>query len=199
MATDLFLKLSRGGAPIKGECQDQPFQGMIQLQAFQMSSLALLTRPEKKVRPAASGPSPGWAEQKPAAVDDSVDEDACSFTVTKALDSSSTDLFLNYTQAQNPEKRKACLLRGTVYFRHDGPQPKVATPEGVSFLALDFYDMFVYDYSLEGNQEDPRPVEEVKFYFDKYMLTYKAPYLAAGMALKPPCCIGWDFNLGEPL
>jgi type VI protein secretion system component Hcp len=176
MAVDLFLKLSKSGAPIKGECQDLTFQGMIQLRSFQMSSLSLLAQ---------GGADAGG--------------DACSFTIKKLLDGSSTDLFLNYTQAQSPEKRKSCLLRGTVFVRSDGPQAKGTTPESVSFLALEFFDVFVYDYSLEGNQEDPRPVEEVKFYFDKYQMTYREPYAADGVSLKAPRCVGWNFEADAPL
>ena len=185
MAVNLFLKLSKSGAPIKGECQDAVFQGMIQLRSFQMSSLSLLAR----------GPASGAPDADAA----DAGGDACSFTVKKLLDESSADLFLNYTQAQSPEKRKSCLLRGTVYVRSDGPPAKGTSADAVSFLALEFSDVFVYDYSLEGNQEDPRPVEEVKFYFDKYKMTYREPYAADGVSLKPPRCVGWDFEASVAL
>lgn len=187
MAVNLFLKLTKSSAPIKGECQDAMFQGMIQLRSFQMSSLSLLAR----------GAAAGSPDSD--AADSDAGGDACSFTVKKLLDASSTDLFLNYTQAQNPEKRKASLLRGTVFFRADGPSAKGGSPETVSFLALEFFDVFVYDYALEGNLEDHRPAEEIKFYFDKVQMTYREPYAADGASLKPPRCIGWDFEAGRAL
>ena len=191
MAVDLFLKLSKSGAPIKGECQDPTFQGMIQLRSFQMSSLSLLAR-------AAGAPgAPGVAE--PAASESGAGGDACSFTIKKQLDASSTDLFLNYTQAQNPERRKASLLRALVYVRAHGFNAKGATPESVCFLALEFFDVFVYDFSLTGDQEQPRPVEEVKFYFDKYQMTYRETFAADGASLKPPRCVGWDFEAGTAM
>ena len=177
MAVDLFLKLTKSGAPIKGESQDKFFADMIQLDGFEMAALSLLNL---------SGPDGGG-------------DDACSFTVKKLLDLASTDLFRNYIDAQSPEKRASCLLQGTVYFRHDGPHAPSASAESVSFLAMDFLDAFVYDYSLTADGESKRPAEEVKFYFDKYRMTYRAPQMtASGVSLAPPQECGWDFAAEKP-
>ena len=179
MAVDLFLKLTKNGAPIKGESQDKTFPDLIQLDSFEMSALSLLSLSESN--PDAAG------------------DDACSFTVKKLLDLSSTDLFRNYIDAQSPEKRASCLLQCTVYFRHDGPVSASATPESASFLAMDFLDAFVYDYSLSADGESRRPAEEVKFYFDKYRMTYRAAQMTpSGLTLGAPQECGWDFAAEKP-
>jgi len=72
MAVALFLKLSKSGAPIKGECQDVVFQGMIQLRSFQMSSLSMLAGADGDAADAGG--------------------DACSFTIKKLLDGSSAEI-----------------------------------------------------------------------------------------------------------
>ncbi len=188
MGVDLFLKLSKNAAPIKGECDDQNFVGMSQLQSFEMAALSLLSRPETK-----PGGPPGADEwEEPAA-------DACSFNVKKALDSASPDLFLNYTEAQSPERRSSCLLRATVYFRLDGAPLKAAAADNVSFLVLDFMDVFVYSYSLNCEDDAVRPTEDVKFYFDKYKLTYRDLDTSKGVFLKAPARVGWDFASNQAL
>ena len=190
MGVDLFLKLTKSGAPIKGECADDSFVDMIELESFEMSSLALLGRP--------GGSAPGEDDDGPP-------DDACAFTVKKDLDASSGDLFLNYTCAQNPERRQDHLLKAKVFFRHDGESKKRSgtgkpvRAEDASFLSLEFSAVFVYDYSLSAEEEALRPTETVKFYFDKVVMTYRDPYFRTGMALRPPFFVGWDFAANQAL
>ena len=76
---------------------------------------------------------------------------------------------------------------------------RTATPESASFLAMDFIDVFVYDYSLTADGESRRPAEEVKFYFDKYRMTYRAAQMTpSGLTLGAPQECGWDFAAEKP-
>ncbi len=60
-------------------------------------------------------------------------------------------------------------------------------------------DVFVYDYSLRCEDDAVRPTEEVKFYFDKYKLTYRDPDASKGVSLKAPARVGWDFASNQAL
>jgi type VI protein secretion system component Hcp len=197
VATDIFLELKKGGAPVRGECQDAPFAGMIQLLAFEMQALSLLTQPAGTVL--SQGSRRGELQQKEIAdFEDAGSDDACSFSVAKEVDLASIDLFANYIDAQNPEKPKP-LMQGWVYFRHDGPTAPGGKAKDVSFMVLEFDELFVYDYSLEADAEARRPKEEVRFYFDKYAMTYRAPVMTpSGLILGPPSKIGWDFSAEPP-
>ena len=76
------------------------------------------------------------------------------------------------------------------------------TPLARSPSASSFWIFSTFSFTttrLEGNQADGRPVGAVKFYFDKYQMTYREPYAADGVSLKPPFCVGWAFEAGESM
>ena len=56
MAVDLFLKLTKNGAPIKGESQDKTFPDLIQLESFEMAALSILSLSESNPTPPATTP-----------------------------------------------------------------------------------------------------------------------------------------------
>jgi type VI protein secretion system component Hcp len=201
---DAFLKLMVSGSPIKGECTDEIFKGLIELDSFSMDAekdAKGRLEGEDKVPPVARkhtntpevslGPLQDTDDATP---DRSVGKDAFSFKITKDMDISSRFLLQNYCFTWRGDSKP--FDTAEIYFRKGGwNDAPGATGDSVSFLVLKFTKPYVFEYSLDVG-DTSIPSEEVKFYFENYTMQYSRQLETGdiGTGEGNQLELGWDFN-----
>jgi len=206
MAIDAFLKLVGDSDPIKGECMDKLFPGLIELSSFSLDAQKDATgRMEGQgglspiARNHAQTPEMQLpniqTELDPSSPDRQIGKDAFGFKITKDMDVSSRYLLQNYCFTwrgdSNPFKEAFVYFRKGGYARAQG-----LTGENASFLILHFTKPYVYEYQMETDESSSIPKETVKFYFENFTMTYarqlETGQLASGQGGK--LTLGWNFN-----
>lgn len=202
---DAFLKLVLEGEPIKGECTDGIFAGLIALDSFSMDAekdAKGRLEGEDKIPPQARNHAntledplaPVQSLDDPTTPDRSVGKDAFSFKITKDMDISSRFLLKNYCFTWRGQNQP--FDTAEVYFRKGGwTDSESADADNVSFLILKFTKPYVFEYSLEVG-ETSIPSEEVKFYFENYTMQYSRQLESGdiGTGEGSRLELGWDFN-----
>jgi type VI protein secretion system component Hcp len=200
---DGFLKLTRGGQPLKGESTDEDYPDIIELltfefgsmQAFEDSYYAVQKISERRassferMRESVGGAGgvkamvQGFEKLKQFEGKDLSEEEACQFQITKYLDWSSPDLFQAYCSVQNPEK-KIVFDSAVVSLR------KTTGGKSGTYLEFHFSDVSIASYTLEVSA-DAMFKETISLSFGRCRMEYK-PQNAAG-GFETPVKSGWSF------
>jgi type VI protein secretion system component Hcp len=162
--------------------------GMIQLESFRLASFAVVSHNVKEEGKEARD---AWSfkARRPGARDETAP--ALSFSITKKLDTSTPDLFLNYFQSGT--SKLIMFPQALVYVRY--PKPQMTSVDADSILVFQFGNLYVCQYSMEfevAEAEAVRPVETVQFTFESYRITFRDQSGLTGPTSRPRA-LGWDF------
>lgn len=180
---DAYLELLNGGQPaVTGECLDAVFskKKAMQLTSFTLSSQVDLTggKPEREDEEAEEIYQPPGPQKTPS-------KNLFTFTITKEIDNATPDLLLGFCQRWATQNVTWELARVTVR-KAGGGLP------AIDYLIYEFTNVYVRSWTLENQDADDLPEEEVEFAFDTCRMQYY-PQSASGVrkSMKEG---GWDFG-----
>jgi len=201
---DGYLKLVRGGQPLKGESTDAEFPDLIEIMSFEIGSMSAfedsyyavqkvserrqsgLERMRDSVAARGGGVramAQGFENLETFEGKDLSEQEACQFQIIKQLDWSSPDLFQAYCSVQNPEKK-------IVFDSAQLSLPKTTGGKHATFLDFHFSDVAVASYTLEVSA-DAMFRETISFSFGAVRMEYK-PQTKTG-SFENAVKSGWTF------
>jgi type VI protein secretion system component Hcp len=186
MAIDAFLEIEG----VKGESLDEYFRkqskAVIEIHSFDLGGTFVGETHDKKTlkKMAKAGRTPQTGEGARST------KDIFSFSVSKHLDSASTDLLKNYAQTRS--KSLSPFKSAKVHLRKTGDK-------NFFYLVLEFTEVYVVGYEME--LDDPAtntPTESLQFCFSSCKITYR-PQKQTGGRDAPIGPMGWDFKTNQKL
>lgn len=203
MRNDAWLDIKGSNPRIVGEAQEKAFRNAIEILAFEVGGGEFLQPIEIETATAAEfveytdkktgktvrkQKTASKKQKQTVGTKPTTSTYSCTLAITKYLDKSSPDLFVNFckTLTRMPQKMSSAVL--TVR-KDDGPTK-------LNYLVFDFTDMYVISYELGLSEgADPTPVEKVSFRFGSCKMTYRKQTQQATADV----IMGWDFEGNKPL
>jgi len=202
MQNDVWLDIKGSNPRIVGEAQEKAFRNAIEVLGFEIGGGEFLEPPkevtpppeyveytDKKTGQQVRKPKEKKNQSEPAPSRSAGSTYSCTLTITKYLDLSSPDLYVNFckTLTRQPQKMSSAVLT----CRKDDSQRKL------NFLVFEFTEMYVigYDLGLAEGADPPTPVEKVTFRFSTCKMTYRKQSLEATADI----IMGWNFEENKAL
>jgi type VI protein secretion system component Hcp len=177
MPLDGFLEIKPGGAPsVTGETRDAAFagKGAMSLNSFEFGSEsgAGASRGGKEDKKNSHGKKDPRSQPKPPEMPAGEPTTSLYFYIKKDVDLATPDLFLAYCQNHRGDAKPFESARVTLR-RSGGREPQV-------YLVVEFQEVFVTAYEIQGGSKDELPEESVTFTFKKMVTVDYTPQGAVG-------------------